>query len=167
MGVKIEGDIKALKKTLKKLTDFDYKGLNTELGQAIRSSTLKRFKDQRDPEGKKWEPSRRVLESGQTLKGSWKDRILIDKGILKKSIKDKATDQGVAIGTNLVYARIHQYGGVIRAKLKKSLKIATGGKFFLRKKAVMPARAYLGINAEDMEEIKAIVNNRTKECIDK
>ncbi len=129
----------------------DTQDLMDSIGEALRSSTLKRFDDEEDPTGKKWEPSARAAtEGGKTL----------DKeGHLKDSIDYHATSSKVMVGSNLPYARIHQKGGktsphVIRPKRKKAL--AFGG--VVRKKvnhpgSDIPARPYLGISDDDREEI--------------
>jgi len=56
---------------------------------------------------------------GQTLRRS---------GRLMRSLTVTATDEDVQIGSNLIYARIHALGGIIRAKNKEflSFRIPTG-----------------------------------------
>lgn len=47
------------------------------------------------------------------------------------------------LGSPLVYSRIHQYGGVIVPKKKKSLKFQVQGKWVTCKKVTMPERPYI------------------------
>lgn len=130
----------------------DTQALMESVGEALRYGTLKRFEHEEDPKGRKWTPSARAAsEDGKTL----------DKeGHLKDSIDYYATPNRVMVGSNLPYARIHQEGGrtsphVIRPKRKKAL--AFGG--VVRKKvnhpgSEIPARPYLGVSVEDMEEVR-------------
>lgn len=129
----------------------DTQDLMDSIGEALVSNTLKRFDDEEDPTGRKWEPSARAAaEGGKTLSNT---------GDLMRSIDKYATSNKVMVGSNLPYARIHQKGGktsphVIRPKRKKAL--AFGG--VVRKKvnhpgSDIPARPYLGISDDDREEI--------------
>lgn len=131
--------------------------LMESVGEALVSGTLKRFDAEEDPEGNKWEPSGRASEEGgQTLTGT---------GRLRRSIEYAATSDKVMVGSNLAYARIHQKGGktsphVIRPKRKKAL--AFGG--VVRKKvnhpgSDIPARPYLGVSEDDMDDVKAAMTN--------
>lgn len=167
-GIRYEGDFRKLRHAVQNLENFDYKKLNKLIGQEIRLQTLERFDDQEDPEGKPWPVSIRVQnEGGQTLSKT---------GALATSIKVRATSQGVAVGTNLVYARIHQKGGTLKArtivaKNAKALKMVIGGKVIYRKKArippvQMPKREYMGINEEGLKAIVEIMEDQVKEHVE-
>jgi phage virion morphogenesis protein len=74
-----------------------------EIGSGLITSTLDRFEKGRGPDGNAWPPSLRATEDhGQTL---------ILSGRLRASITWKATQREVEVGTNVVYAAIHQLGG--------------------------------------------------------
>lgn len=45
------------------------------------------------------------------------------------------------IGSNIVYARIHEFGGVIVPKKAKALRFKIGGSWITTNKVIMPARA--------------------------
>lgn len=78
-------------------------------------------------------------------------------GTLRRSITHSVTEgpDGVTgkVGTNVVYAAIHEYGGktkphVIEAKRGKALKFSAGGETIFRRKvrhpgSVMPERSFL------------------------
>lgn len=69
-------------------------------------------------------------------------------GTLKRSIHSSqpSLNSGrweVRIGTNLEYARIHEYGGTIRAKNKPFLVFKIGGKLIFTKSVQIPPRPYL------------------------
>lgn len=117
------------------------------VGEALVSGTLKRFDDEEDPTGKKWKPSARAAVKG--------GKTLDKEGHLKDSIDYSATPDKVMVGSNLPYARIHQLGGTIRPKKGKYLKFkGLDGKDVFVKEVMIPARPYLGVSSEDMEEVR-------------
>ena len=130
----------------------DTQDLMDSIGEALVSSTLQRFQDEKDPDGKKWKPSARAAASGGTT--------LSDTGRLQKSIEYAATSNRVMVGSNLPYARIHQLGGTVRAKKGKFLKFKglDGEDVFVREVSI-PARPYLGISDDDREEIMATMTD--------
>lgn len=163
-GVRIEGDIRKLYKKLSKLENLNMRGVNTALAEAIRASTLERFRNEEAPDGTKWKPSKRTSSSTR------REKILTNTSRLKRSINSKADRKGFAVGTNVVYAATHQFGDdsreigplTIRSKKGKSLKFNIGGRdIFVKKvfipslKVSIPARPFLGINEEDINEIRA------------
>lgn len=95
-------------------------------GQSLRTSTRRRFRTNVGPDGTAWRRSQRASkDNGQTL---------VDRGHLRDSITFKAGPREVAIGTNLVYAAIHQFGG----------RAGRGGK------TILPARAFIGLSQGDL-----------------
>ena len=119
------------------------------IGEALVSSTQQRFEDEEDPDGKAWEPSIRAQhEGGKTLN---------DTAALKNSIGYAASPTAVVIGSNRVYAAIHQLGGEITAKNGKLKFPLPGGGFAQVDKVTIPQRAYLGVSAEDEAEVKATI----------
>jgi phage virion morphogenesis protein len=92
-------------------------------------------------------------------------RTLTVTGHLRDSIRPQVDGRRVVIGTNKVYAAIHQLGGktaasVIVPRRKLALKTPYG----LFKKvnhpgSVIPARPFLGVSAANSEEILDIIND--------
>lgn len=119
---------KALGKAAHKLGDTQ--ALMESVGEALRSGTIERFEAEEDPQGKKWKPSARAMAGG--------GKTLDKESHLKDSIDYAATSDKVMVGSNLPYARIHQLGG----KTGKGHKVD------------MPARPYLGVSEEDMDEVR-------------
>lgn len=119
--------------------------LMAEIGEALVSGTVDRFSKGEDPEGNKWEPSARAWMEG--VAGNKRRRqfgkTLVDTARLRKSIDYATTPNSVMVGSNVVYARIHQLGG----------KAGRG------RKVTIPARPYLGVSKEDMEEVQDILTN--------
>jgi phage virion morphogenesis protein len=163
-GVRLGGDIRRLKNTIRNMGELQFKKANAAIGEALRTSTLQRFKDSKDPEGKTWESSKGfILSKNGSIRKSDK-KTLVCTGRLKNSIKSKATKDGVAIGTNIIYAATHQFGTenrIIRAKSQGGLRFITEGGYRNKKvvKVTIPARPFLGINEEDMREIKATMTD--------
>lgn len=154
-GLRLQGDILALRRKLKRLTDVEINGANTALAEGLRTSTRQRFKVQKSPEGKAWKPSQRAMRTnGATLTQS---------AGLKNSIRSKVSATGFAVGTNKIYARAHQFGLpsqkiTIRAKTASGLVFKMNGRW-IRKQEVtirrsLPARPFMGLSEEDLLVIK-------------
>lgn len=126
--------------------------LMESIGDALVSGTLKRFDAEEDPQGRKWEPSGRAAEEG--------GQTLTNIGRLRDSIDRVATPDKVMVGSNLAYARIHQEGGTITPKTAKKLVFTgRGGKKVAVDKVTIPARPYLGVSEDDMDDVKAAMTN--------
>ena len=137
---------KALGKATGKLGNTQ--ALMESVGDALVSCTMKRFDEKKDPKGKPWKPSRRAIEKG--------GETLTNKGRLRDSIDYAATPDKVMVGSNLAYARIHQKGGEIKPKKAKKLVFKdSDGKTVAVDAVTIPARPYLGVSKEDMEEVKS------------
>lgn len=127
--------------------DGDLSGLLDPIGAALRDNVLDRFEHGRGPDGTAWPESLRATEqSGQTL---------VDKGRLRDSITYEAGAREVELGSNVIYARIHQLGGTITAKTDKGLSfsLAGDGGFVNVQSVTLPPRPYLGIGPEDIDAI--------------
>lgn len=117
-----------------------------EVGEIIRTSVVKNFEEggrYRSPGdwrggSRKWRPLSVV-----TLARKRGKKILIDSGALLNSINWQADRQGVVIGPNRVYAAIHQFGG----------KAGRGHK------VTIPARPYLVVQDEDLEQINDVLED--------
>ena len=63
--------------------------------------------------------------------------------VLVKSIDIvELTNSSVTVGTDRIYAAIHQLGGIIRPKNAKSLVFRAGGKTIFAKQVTIPARPF-------------------------
>lgn len=122
------------------------------LGEGVRESTPERFKEGRAPDGRRWKTSIRAATTG--------GKTLIDSSQLRNSIQVTADASGFAVGTNAKHAATHQFGDqgrTIRARKAKNLRFQVGGQWVSKKqvKVNIPARPFLGLSDEDMQEIKA------------
>jgi len=153
VGVSVKVNIEDAQRTLSEAQEALENPISMwdEIGVAMTQSTTDRFATGTTPDGNQWPQSIRVKMAqgnGQTL---------VDKGQLVRSITHEANDGGVEIGTNVIYAAIHQFGGTIRAKTAKGLRFSIPGVGFVNVQAVnIPARPFLGVNAEDENEIGEI-----------
>ena len=145
VSLKWNGFDKAVAKAAKKMANSRL--LMASVGEALVSGTIRRFNDEESPKGEKWEKSgRAIAEGGQTLS---------DTAHLRKSIDFKATPAQVMVGSNLLYARIHQLGGTIKPKKGKALKFkGKNGQDIFVSEVNMPARPYLGVSKADMDEVR-------------
>lgn len=158
-SIRLEGDTTRLIKRLKQFQDIDVKGINSNIAEGLRTNTLDRFKESRDPTGKKWKTSIRAASEG--------GKTLIQTAQLRNSIRSKADKSGAAVGTNVKHAATHQFGDkrTIRAKSNKGLRFNVGGQWVTKNKVKVniPARPFLGISKEDEEEIRNILQDAFKE----
>lgn len=96
--------------------------------------------------------------AGMTLKARSK-RLL-------RSVKSKTWQKGVnewagRVGSPVVYAAIHQFGGIIRPVKSKYLVFQIDGRWIRTKKVVMPAREWLSKSvADEVDNIKAIFGKK-------
>lgn len=155
-SIRIEGDTRAMLRKIRSFSEVDKKSINAALAEGVRESTLERFKQSKDPNGKKWKTSIRASsENGKTL---------IQSSQLRNSIKSVSDATGFAVGTNAKHAATHQFGEpgrTIRARKKKALRFMVDGKWVSKKQVRIriPARPFLGLSDEDMREIKATVED--------
>ncbi|AZF88285.1 putative tail completion protein [Meiothermus phage MMP17] len=94
-------------------------GLARTVAEAALEEIATSFERERDPWDNPWPRSlRAALEGGQTLS---------DTGRLRRGFTYRANAGGFVVGTNVRYAAIHQYGGIIRPKRAKYLRFRLAG----------------------------------------
>lgn len=121
------------------------------IGAMLVTSTQQRFETETDPSGTPWPASLRAKTDG--------GKTLTDSAHLRNSMTHEPDDTGVMVGTNVIYAAIHQLGGVIRAKSAEFLHFISGGEDVFVKSVTMPQRAFLGLDDADEKEIEAIAGD--------
>ncbi len=161
--------------TLKyEIDDAEVKALLTQLGERARdlSSPMKLIGEQvlfsvqqNFAEGgrpDRWIPSKRaIVQGGQTL---------VNTGRLLQSLTYRSSSDQAEVGTNVIYAAIHQFGGIIPGgpivpRRAKSLRwIGPDGKPRFAKKVqrpdiAMPARPFLMVQEEDKSELVRIIKD--------
>ena len=138
----------------------DLTAIFDEIGGRLEASTMHRFETQTAPDGAPWKPSKRAKrDSGETL---------TDTGRLRASITRRVRPDRVEVGSGVVYAAIHQFGGrtpprTIRPRRKKAL-FWPGARHPVRSVrhpgSQVPARPFLGLSPGDSRAIPRIVARR-------
>ncbi|MCY4548123.1 MAG: phage virion morphogenesis protein [Defluviicoccus sp.] len=127
-----------------------------QIGSYMVAATIRRFETETGPDGP-WTPSARAREEG--------GQTLTDSGRLRSSIAYNVTGDGMEVGTNVVYAAIHQFGGrtrprVIRPRHKRAL-FWPGARHPVAKVehpgSEIPARPFLGFDERDRIAVGRIV----------
>lgn len=154
--IRLEGDTRRMLRKIRSFSEIDKKKVNAALGEAMRESTLERFKQSKDPTGRRWKTSIRAATTG--------GKTLVASAQLRNSIKVKSDASGFAIGTNVKHAATHQFGEpgrTIRAKTSKGLRFQVGGQWVTKKKVKVsiPARPFLGFSEDDLQEMKGTIED--------
>lgn len=152
-------------------------GLMAAFAAAMLASTQRRFQRETGPDGQKWLPLARRTTMRKVRgrrRGSANMLRVNPSAGLYSSVVAHSDDTSAAVGTNLVYAAPHQFGGVIthyarsqRASLKKvrgryrfvrpGTKGATERKITIGEHSMrIPARPYLGFSEADRAELVRI-----------
>ena len=102
------------------------------VGMYVQKQTIKeRFYKEQAPDGTKWKPlSPARIKQRMKRHKSGNMKILQDTGELRRSVQYEAKQTYVRIGSNLIYARTHQFG---RGKI--------------------PARPFLGVTPNEQQHI--------------
>ncbi len=112
------------------------------IGRLVQTQTRRRIEEEKtSPQGEAWQPN---------IAGT---SILYASGELARSIDYEASADSVEVGSGLVYARIHQEGGKIEPKNGDALAFMIGNQFVVTKSVTMPRRQYLGLSADNQDEI--------------
>ncbi|NBB51500.1 phage virion morphogenesis protein [Rhizobium sp. CRIBSB] len=139
----------------------DARPLMERIGGIGEDAAGRTFKTQSGPDGKPWKPSIRAQLQGTAT--------LIQGGRLRDSIVSKVSADQVEVGTNVIYAAIHQFGmaGSVQVRAHNRLIRQAFGRplragvyqtvaAFSRKVAT-PARPFLGVNDQDRGAIARAV----------
>lgn len=173
-SIKLDLSTEALAAALAKLAAAgeDATPAMQRVGSFLETDTLLRFERETGPDGRKWPQSLRARHSG--------GQTLTDTARLRQSIVSEATATSAAVGTNLVYAAIHQFGGTIKREARQqtiyhhydkrsgelSRRFVKKGKSnFARDAQVkahevkIPARPFLGLNEQSEVGITEILTD--------
>ena len=137
----------------------DLKPLMDQFGVYLESATIERFDAERAPDGAAWPQSIRAREDG--------GKTLTDSGQLRSSVTSQAGADSVAVGTNKIYAGVHQFGATIAAKNARALAFfLPGGLGLVRVPEVtIPARPFLGLSGEDEAELLALAGDYARDAL--
>lgn len=121
------------------------------IGVGLARNTRERFDDERDPRGEPWQPLSELYAPLKRGPGILRESGM--RGGLQGSITFDATNDEVAVGSNKVYAAVHQFGATIRPKNGPHLIFRNVHGLVFAKSVTIDARPYLGISAEDEDTI--------------
>ncbi len=139
---------------IERLAGWDRFELMDVIGRLVQLQTRQRIAvEKTGPDGQAWPKNRR---GSSTLYAS---------GTLHDSIDYKTGLGQVTVGSPLIYAAIHHFGGIIKAKNAKALAFMSGNKRVFAKSVTMPARPYLGISPENAKEIEEVVADFISEVL--
>jgi len=82
-------------------------------------------------------------------------------GFLANSVKLRREGKSVLVGPfGVVYAKIHEFGGVIKSRPGKGLRFQINGEWIIRQSVTIPARPYMrpAVN-ENMSAINAAIGD--------
>lgn len=119
---------------LVRLGGFGMAELVDDAGAILESSTRGRFEDKKAPDGSDWPAWSEAYDETREEHHS----LLISEGDLRDSIASYSAGGSVEVGSNLIYAAHHQFGGE-----------ETGSN--------IAPRPYLGLSAEDEIDLRDLV----------
>ena len=124
------------------------------VGMYVQKQTIKeRFYKEQAPDGSKWQPlSQARIKQRLKRHKSGNMKILQDTGELRRSVQYEAGQTYVRIGSNLKYARIHQFGGTINIKQFRTYK-KTYSHYVIQRSVTVPARPFLGVTPNEQQHI--------------
>ena len=143
------GDFAGAFKKLRPIFDFQPAELMSTLGAIGESQTRRRISEEKAaPDGTAWRPNTQgtpiLVETGQHL---------------LYSIAWTASDDVAEWGSTWEYAHVHQDGMTIVPKNAKALVFKLGGETVTAKSVTIPARPFVGISAENAQEIADVVTD--------
>ncbi len=134
-------------------------GLLKAVGVALVEETQQRFDAGVDVWGTRWAP---LLPAYAAIKRG--PGILRASLMLQRSITFAVSGNTVSVGSNRVYAAVHQFGATIRPVRAKALAFRLGGVGakgrggFVRAQSVtIPARPYLGFGPKDERAVLEVL----------
>jgi phage virion morphogenesis protein len=123
------------------------------IGMGLAATSAERFETQTDPWGHPWAELSPAYAAIKTRGG----RILTASGMLHQSLHYVVSGRQVQVGSNLVYAAVHQFGATIKPKNAKALVFHLASGLVHAHSVSVPARPYLGLGHADIEAVQDAV----------
>lgn len=149
ISIKADGE-SPIMAVLTKLTGFDKSAMFDGIGSYGVQSTQDRFQYQHDVEGNPWKQSWRSNMQGGNSAGR-------NIGDLVNGLNYQLRPNGVEWGANVEYAHVFHFGAHILPKTAQYLVFNVLGNWRKVKEVNIPARPFLGINADDERMILDII----------
>lgn len=116
--IKIKHNLKDIDKLMIELANRvkNAKPTMRKIGLIIKNYVDQKFETEGEYNGEKWKGWSESWTKERQKRKSAKGKILSLEGELRESIDDKITDESVQVGTNKVYAAIHNFGGDVKKR---------------------------------------------------
>jgi phage virion morphogenesis protein len=126
------------------------------IGVGLRANVHERFQSGVDELGVRWVALNRDYAFAKKGPGILRESGM--SGGLMGSIAIRAGLDQVEVGSNKIYAAVHQFGATIRPKSRSHLVFRLGGnRVVFAQSVTIPARPYLGIGPQDMDMIGDVI----------
>lgn len=135
------------------------------IGTGLVQVTQDRFESATDPQGNAWTALNPLYAATKRGPGILRESAM--RGGLMSSITFETSSDAVQVGTNKVYAAIHQFGGTIKPKDAPALIFRIGGKLVWARSVTIPARPFLGVGPDDEEMILDVVEGALARALDR
>jgi phage virion morphogenesis protein len=144
-------------------------GVLRAIGVGLARNTRERFDRGVDPEGQPWAPLHPLYEPLKRGPGILRESAM--RGGLQGSITSDVAGRTVVVGSNKIYAAVHQFGATIRPRNAPALvfRLATGQmiktkrgsrpetQLVFTQSVTIPARPYLGLSSRDADTVREVV----------
>lgn len=146
MAIKIKLDITKLLKLASdprwQASSFQFvlEQLHRRIPAELMAASNRAFSREIAPDGTKWEPRSSAYVAWLKKHDPGKNKVLIRSGHLRQSRQPFRRSNTSGVGSNLIYAAIHQMGG----KTGRGHKVA------------IPARPYLGLDQYSKDKLQSI-----------
>lgn len=150
MKIKLTTNIDNVSTTFKdRIDSLKKEEMLEDVGFYLENEMRKRFASGTDVDGKSW--LKLKLRKGKPLR---------DTGRLMGSLGTaKIRGNSVSVFSNLVYAGIHDNGGIITPKASKMLAWKIGGKSYFAKSVTIPQRKFSGISDKNKTDLRKIIKD--------
>lgn len=153
-------DDKGFQTGVQRLGGVLHGGVLKAMGTALVEETNKRFDSGRDVWGTAWQalnPAYAQIKRGPG--------ILRASRMLQRSITFEVSGSTIRVGSNRVYAAVHQFGAIIRPVRAPALTFLLGAGAGMKSKFMLvhaqsvriPARPYLGFGPNDQRAVMEVV----------
>lgn len=121
------------------------------IGVGLARNTRRRFDLGVDPDGQPWAALHPAYEMDKKGPGILRESGM--RGGLQGSITFDVAGRELAVGSNKIYAAVHQFGATIKPRNGPYLVFRMAGALVKARQVTIPARPYLGIGDEDEETV--------------
>lgn len=142
---------------VRRMLNISLRGIPTRelmnvISHNMQETVKDRFRTSTGPNGERWATV--AYRNGKPL---------VITGSLRDSLKREYKKDIAIVGTNDIRARLHQYGGFIRAINKPYLHFKIGDKWVKKKSVYIRARPYIGFNEVMIKRYKEMITAHFKE----